>query len=318
MHSNRNYVKAQHISKCLQLAILLEVSAEKPGNVNLASSFEGTTCQHFLASAIAAGPSFQEAAYRGSQVTEGKLQVGRVELGQLIKSCASDVNDWQKGGNTILGTIMLLIPIAVAAGMTPTGEDFKLDYSFLRSNIDLAIKATTAWDSVQLYEAVDIATPSGLNKAPDLDLTDPQSKERLLKENVSLLKVFRLAAAYDDICAEWVNNYPVTFDLAYPYLARQLKSKPLNTAVVHTFLKILSAHPDTFITRKMGKEKAAAVSADAATVLQLGGLETARGKVSLKRFDRKLRLNRNKCNPGTTADLTAAALALCTLNGYRP
>jgi triphosphoribosyl-dephospho-CoA synthase len=318
MYPMKNCEKAQHVSKCLQLAILLEVSAEKPGNVNLASSFEGTTCQHFLASAVAAGSSFQEAAYRGSQVAEGKLAVGEVELGQLIKSCTKDVSEWQRGGNTILGTIMLLMPIAVAAGMSLTEEDFTLDFSLLRKNIDLAVKATTAWDSVHLYEAVDIASPSGLNKAPDLDLNDPQSKERLLKENVSLFEVFRLAAAYDDICAEWVNNYPVTFDLAYPYLARQLKSKPLNTAVVQTFLKTLSARPDSFIARKLGKEKAAEVSADARAVLELGGLETAQGKASLKRFDHKLRSNQNKCNPGTTADLTAAALALCTLSGYRP
>jgi len=311
-------IKAQHISKCLQLAILLEVSAEKPGNVSLTSSFEGTTCQHFLASAVAAGQSFQEAAYRGSQAAEGKLDKSELGLGQLMKNCARDVNDWQTGGNTILGTIMLFMPIAVAAGMTPTGEGFQLDFSVLRRNIDLAIKATTAWDSVHLYEAVDVSNPSGLNNAPDLDLTDPESKERLLKENVSLFDVFRLAAGYDDICAEWVNNYSVTFDIAYPYLSEQLKSKPLNTAIVHTFLKILSEFPDTFIARKMGKEKAVEVSADAKAVLELGGLETARGKASLKRFDSKLRSTQNKCNPGTTADLTAAALALCTLSGYRP
>jgi len=188
----------------------------------------------------------------------------------------------------------------------------------LRRNIDLVVNATTAWDSVRLYEAVDIANPSGLNKAPDLDVTDPKSKERLLKENVTLFEVFRLAAPYDDICAEWINNYPITFDLAYPYLAEQLKSKPLNTAVVQTFLKILSEHPDTFIARKMGQQKAAEVSAEAKAVLELGGLETSRGAACLKRLDRNLRSTQNKCNPGTTADLTAAALALSTLNGYRP
>ena len=313
-----NKEKAQHTSKCLQLAILLEVSAEKPGNVNLTSSFEGTTCQHFLASAVAAGPSFQEAAYRGTLVAEKKLGVGEVGLGQLLKSCARDVNDWQKGGNTILGTIMLLMPMAAAAGMTPTGKDLRLDFSLLRRNIDLTVKATTAWDSVHLYEAVDIASPSGLNEAPDLDVTDPRSKERLLKENITLFEVFRIASPYDDICAEWVNNYQVTFDLAFPYLTEQLKTKPLNTAVVHTFLKILSERPDTFIARKLGKEKAQEVSADAKVVLELGGLETEKGKVSLKQFDQKLRSTQNKCNPGTTADLTAAALALVTLGGYRP
>ena len=134
---------------------------------------------------------------------------------------------------------------------------------------------------MHLYEAVDIANPSGLNEAPDLDVTDPRSKERLIKENVTLFEVFKIASAYDDICAEWVNNYPVTFDLAYPYLIDQLKSKPLNTAVVHTFLKILSEHPDTFIARKVGKEKAEVVSSDAKAVLELGGLDTEEGKKSL-------------------------------------
>jgi triphosphoribosyl-dephospho-CoA synthase len=98
----------------------------------------------------------------------------------------------------------------------------------------------------------------------------------------------------------------------------QLKSKPLNTAVVHTFLKILSERPDTFIVRKMGKDKAQEISAEAKASLDLGGLQTANGKKSLKQFDKKLRVSQNKCNPGTTADLTAAALALCTLSGYRP
>ncbi|MGD0202981.1 MAG: triphosphoribosyl-dephospho-CoA synthase [Candidatus Bathyarchaeia archaeon] len=313
-----NQEKPQYISKCLELAILLEVSAEKPGNVNFTTGFEGTICQHFLASAVAAGSSFQEAANRGASVAENKLGISEVGLGQLIKTCASDVNAWQRGGNTILGTIMLFMPIAVGAGMTPTNKNYAFDFSVLRKNIDLAVKSTTALDSVHLYEAVDIANPSGLNDAPDLDVTDPRSKERLIKENVTLFEVFKIASAYDDICAEWVNNYPVTFDLAYPYLMEQLKSKPLNTAVIHTFLKILSERPDTFIARKVGKEKATDMSSDAKAVLELGGLETEKGKKCLTAFDKKLRLSQNKCNPGTTADLTAAALALCTLSGYRP
>ncbi len=313
-----NCEKAQHISKCLQLAIMLEVSAQKPGNVSFTSSFEGTRVEHFLASAVAAGPSFQEAAYRGISVAEKRLEIGKVGLGQLIKTCAVDIDAWQRGGNTILGTVMLFVPIAVAAGMTPTKKNYALDFSQLRKNIDLTIKSTTALDSVHLYEAVDIASPSGLGDAPDLDVTDPTSKGRLLKENVSLFEVFKIASEYDDICNEWVHNYPVTFDLAYPYLMSQLESKPLNTAVVHTFLKILSERPDTFITRKVGKEKAREVSLDAKAVLELGGLETAKGKKSLIEFDKKLRTSGNACNPGTTADLTAAALALCTLSGYRP
>jgi triphosphoribosyl-dephospho-CoA synthase len=313
-----NCEKAQHISQCLQLAILLEVSSQKPGNVSFTSSFEKTRAEHFLASAVAAGPDFQKAAYFGALVAEKRLEVSMVGMGKLIKECAIDVDAWQKGGNTILGTVMLFVPIAVAAGITTPKEDYLFDFSQLRKNVDLAVRSTTALDSVHLYEALDIARPSGLGDAPDLDVSNPSSKERLLKENVSLFEVFKIAQGYDDICYEWVNNYPIAFDLAFPYLKKQLEIKPLNVAVVHTFLKILAERPDTFITRKLGKEKAVEVSLEARAVLELGGLETAKGKQSLAAFDRKLRVKGNSTNPGTTADLTAAALALCTLDGYRP
>ena len=313
-----NREKARHISRCLELAMLLEVSAAKPGNVTFATSFKGTRVEHFFASAVAAGAWFEEAARRGIAVHDGKLSVGDVGIGQLMKDCAADVNAWQTGGNTLLGTVMLLVPLAVAAGMTPTRKNLIFDFSRLRKNLRLAVKSTTAEDAVHLYEAIDIAKPSGLNEAPDLDVTDPASKARLIEENVSLFEVFKLAAGYDDICSEWVHNYPITFDLAYPYLMAQLERGDLDRAVIHTFLKILSEHPDTFIARKAGVEKAREVSSEAKKILELGGLETSEGRKSIVEFDRTLRESGNLLNPGTTADLTAAALALCTLSGYRP
>ena len=310
--------KAKHISNCLELAMLLEVTAAKPGNVNLTVGFEGTRVEHFLASAVAAESSFEEAAHHGIAVQDKKLSVSDVGMGQIIKECAADINVWQKGGNTLLGSVMLLVPIAVAAGMTPTEENFGFDFSRLRENLKLAVESTTAEDAVHLYEAIDVAKPSGLGGAPDLDVHDSHSKERLLKENVSLYQVFKIAAGYDNVCAEWVNNYPITFDVAYPYLSEQLKSGDLNTAIVYTFLKVLSGHPDTFIARKVGYDKAWEISLEAKKVLELGSVETAKGRTSLREFDRKLRESGNLLNPGTTADITAAALALCTLSGYRP
>jgi triphosphoribosyl-dephospho-CoA synthase len=310
--------KAKHISKCLELAVLLEVSADKPGNVNFVVGFEGTRVEHFLASAVAAASSFEEAANRGIAVSNHKLRISDVGMGQIIKKCVADINAWQKGGNTLLGTVILFAPLAVAAGMTPARGNFVLEVPKLRENLKLTIESTTPEDAVHLYETIEIAKPSGLNGAPDLDVRDPHSKERLLKENVSLYQVFKIAAGYDDVCSEWVNNYPITFDLAYSYLMEQLKNGDLNMAIIHTFLKVLSEHPDTFIARKVGFEKASEISLDAKKVLQLGGVETSNGKNRILEFDRKLRESGNLFNPGTTADITAAALALCILSGYRP
>ena len=310
--------KAQHISQCLELAILLEVSANKPGNVNFVVGFEGTRVEHFLASAIAAAPSLREAANRGIAVANREFRIREVGVGQLIRDCVTEINAWQTGGNTLLGTTILFVPLAVAAGMTPTTGNYEFELSQLRRNLKLTVESTTPQDSVHLYEAIDVAKPSGLNGAPDLDVTDPASKQRLLEENVSLYEVFKIAASYDDVCYEWVNNYPLTFNLAYPYLMEQLKTKGLNTAIIHTFLKVLSERPDTFIARKVGLEKAREISLEAKQILKLGGVETPKGKTSILKFDKKLRDSGNLFNPGTTADITAAALALCTLSGYKP
>ena len=312
-----NCEKARHISKCLETAILFEVSANKPGNVNFVVGFEGTRVEHFLASAVAAAPSFEEAARRGIAVADDRLRLSDVGMGILMKDCVADINAWQKGGNTLLGTVILFMPVAVAAGMTSLKNN-AFNLSSLRRSIKKVVESTTPQDAVNLYDAIEIAKPSGLNGAPDLDVKANDSKIRLIKENVSLFEVFKIAASYDDVCFEWVNNFPITFDLAYPFLMKELKTKRLKTAIVHTFLKVLAERPDTFISRKIGQAKAQEVSSGARKVLEMGGVETPEGKESVILFDQKLRNSGNDYNPGTTADITAATLALLTLSGYRP
>ena len=134
-----------------------------------------------------------------------------------------------------------------------------------------------------------------------------------------MYKVFEIAEKYDSICSEWINNYPITFDLAYPSLTKKLQNKnDVNIATVQTFLEVLAKVPDTFITRKAGIEKSREISTKAKRILDIGGTETLLGKKSLNNFDQELRKSSNILNPGTTADIIAAALALCVLTGYRP
>jgi triphosphoribosyl-dephospho-CoA synthase len=303
----------------LELAILLEVGADKPGNVNLVVGFEGTNHAHFLASAVAAAPHFRLAAERGIAVSRGEISLSDVGLGSIIRDCVADINAWQSGGNTLLGTVILFVPIAVAAGMTLTDEKFVFELSELRKNLKLIVEATTPEDAVAVYEAIKIANPSGLGKAPDLDINSPDSMSRIVKEKVSLNQVFQIAASYDTVCSEWVNNYPVTFDFAYPTLVEETKKNGnLNTAIIHTFLKVLAKHPDTFIARKVGIGKAREVSFMAEEVTKLGGLTTPAGREKLREFDAVLRKSDSLLNPGTTADIIAAALALNILSGFRP
>lgn len=311
--------KAKHISSCLELAILFEVTADKPGNVNLVVGFEGTNHAHFLASAVTASLHFELAAGLGIAVSRGKIRVDDVGLGSIIKDCIADINIWQHGGNTLLGTVFLLMPIAVAAGMTPIKEGCPFEISEVRRNLKNVVESTTPDDAVNVYEAIKIANPSGLGKAPDFDINNPDTVDRIIKENVSLYQVFKIASEYDNVCFEWINNYPITFDFAYPNLMEQIKeAKDLNIAIVHTFLKVLAKYPDTFIARKVGVGKAKEISSMAEEILEFGGLATTQGKGKLREFDLTLRKSDSLLNPGTTADIIAAALGLCVLGGYRP
>ena len=318
MHHNIRKT-ANHVSSCLQLAILLEVSAHKPGNVNRTASFQSTQYEHFLASAVAVEPSFAHAAERGIMVSEGKIQLNELRIGETIKDAIINANAWQRGGNTLLGTVLLLSPIAAAAGIT-LAEGGEFSVSELRGNIQLVVESTTPSDAVTVYEAINIASPNGLvDKAPTLDVNDPSSKKKILEEKITLYEVFKISAPYDSISKEWVENYPITFETGLPYFTQQLKETDnLNTAIVHTFLKVLLTVPDTLIARKAGLDKAKEISEKAEEVLKLGGMTTLHGKEELSAFDKELRGPTNQRNPGTTADIIAAVLAISVLNGYRP
>jgi triphosphoribosyl-dephospho-CoA synthase len=309
--------KSKGISQCLELAILLEASAHKPGNVNVVTDFENTRYEHFLASAVAAAPSLESGARRGIAVSEERVDIADVGVGKIIKNCVTEIALWQHGGNTLLGTVILLSPMSVAAGMTMKNTVFT--ESDLRRSLKLVTESTTPRDAVDLYEAIEVANPSGLGKVSDLDVNDPASRNRILQEKVSLYDVFKIAEPYDTICSEYVNNYHVTFDIAYPSLSKHLdQDADSSQATIQTFLEVLAIVPDTFIARKTNIQEAREVSLRAKEVVELGGIETVAGKKALEKLDKELREQSNLLNPGTTADIISAALAVKLLAGYRP
>jgi triphosphoribosyl-dephospho-CoA synthase len=308
---------AEYVANCLELAILLEVSAyPKPGNIHRTADFEQTKYEHFLVSAIAAAPSFRFAAEQGIKVSGEMIRCQEVGIGNIIRQAVVNIGAWQKGGNTLLGSVILLSPIAVAAGMLLNKHPFSI--TRLRKELKTVTEASTPEDAVAVFDAITAADPSGLGRVPRLDVNDPASRKRIEDNQMTLHEVFKIASTYDSIASEWVNNYPIAFDLGYPYFIQQLKSiEDINTVTVHTFLKILSLVPDTLIARKRGVAEARRVSREAHQVLAKGGLTTRPGRTRLRNFDERLRDPRHTLNPGTTADLVQAVLAIALLQGHR-
>ncbi len=315
---NRVPLREDEIASGLQLALLLEVASyPKPGNVHRTRDFEHTRFEHFLASAAALGSYFRTAAQRGRRSRGDPLRTSELRIGETIRRAVEACSGWQHGGNTSLGVILLLTPIAYAAGMV--SHHSALDSEAIRRNLKKVVRSTTRNDAVNTFRAISGASPGGLGQVPELDVKDANSIAQIRERNLSLHEVFRISAEYDTISREWVTDFTVTLDIGLPFLKRELKATgDINVAVVDTYLGILSRVPDTLIARKHGPQMARAISLRARQVLGLGGMKTAGGRRAVERMDDELQKPDHALNPGTTADLTASALAVLILDGYRP
>jgi len=308
-----------YVGGCAQLAALLEVSAyPKPGNVHRLRDFPSTRYEHFLAGSVAISPVMRELAESGHDVGTGRRAWEDAGIGSRILAAAEASSRWQSGGNVNLGVILLLAPISVAAGYVLVDDAINLGK--LRDAVKILPKHTTAMDSINLYKAIRLAMSDRvLGRVEELDVVDDSSLEQLSREAMTLQDVFERCACSDTVCREWISGFENTFAKGYPYLLRVLKSSgDVNTAIVDTFLYLLSEEPDSLISRKSGYEAASNVSRKALAIVSAGGLGSERGREMTLELDKELQRGEGSMNPGTTADLTAASIFLLLLEGWRP
>jgi len=310
---------AELVSRCATLAALLEVSAyPKPGNVHRTQDFPGTKYEHFLAGSVALGSSMRRLAMRGFEAGRGLISWRDIGVGRFILEGVTDSLGWQSGGNVNLGMVLLFAPIAAAGGAAI--DDGRLEVASLRESLRKVLDHTTPDDVVVVYEAIRMAmSPRVLGEVEDLDVRDESALSRIRDEGLTLKDVFHRCADRDTICREWFTDFETTFEVGYPYLKEALWNRDdINSAVVDTFLFILSGQPDSLIRRKSGLEKAQEVSEQARLILDEDGSRTAKGGKLLRQLDKELQAAGGDLNPGTTADLTAASIFVALLEGWRP
>ena len=284
---------AEDVAAAAQLACLLEASAPKPGNVCPGRSFHDTRYEDFLASAAAIGPTLAAAGER--------------PLGETIRRGVEATRRWT-GANTNLGMVMLLAPLARAALTLPRGSPADTTDA-LRRRVREVIGETTVEDAVEMYAAIRLARPGGLGKVDAQDVAE--------RPTVTLADAMRLAATHDGVAREYATGFSTTFAVGVPALRWAVRGAalPWDDAVVETYLALLAVVPDTLIARKLGDAVAREVSVRARAALAAGGVRTDDGRRAVAELDRELRDERNAKNPGTTADLTAAAIFVVLLEG---
>jgi triphosphoribosyl-dephospho-CoA synthase len=265
-----------------QLACLLEVSAPKPGNVSPGRHFHDTRYEDFLASAVAIGPALAAA--------------GENPLGTTIRRAVEATLRWARS-NTNLGIVLLLAPLARAALREGAG---------LRERLRTVLAETTVTDAGEVYAAIRRARPGGLGEAKAEDVAGAPT--------VSLRDAMSLAADRDAIAREYVTDFALTFETGVPaVLAARRERLAWSDTVVEAYLALLDATPDTHIARKLGAAEAAAISLQAREARAAGGTRSPEGRRALGLLDAELRDERNRRNPGATADLTCAALFVVIL-----
>lgn len=260
-----------------QAACLFEVSAPKPGNVSRHHHFHDTRFEDFLMSAAAIGSAFAHV-----------LETG---IGDTILRAVRDTRRVVHV-NTNLGMILLLAPLAKAAGQT---------HGTLRERVKGVLAALTVADARAVYEAIRLVAPGGLGRAEAQDVSQ--------EPTLTLREVMSLAAARDQVASEYVTDYEVTFSRALPALrAARQDGLAWPNAIVEAFLAVLATVPDTLIARKEGPAVARQVSERAQQVLATGKPGSEERAQASAAFDAFLRGPVKRLNPGTTADLTAAAI----------
>ncbi len=276
----------ERIAQCAELAMLIELSSDpKPGNVDRCHDFSDIGFRHFIVSAVSAYPVFRKAASK------------RISFGRLLLEGVNAWKEWNISSNTHFGSLVLMIPLAIAAGMS--GD--------LKHETAGVLKNTTVEDAVDFYCAFALAG-ARVADVSEFSLKDQAAATELRKQGKTLLDLMQLSQDHDLIAREWSTSYERLFRLA-GQLAEEVQKYGLNDGVARTYLAALAEFPDSLVQAKFGRDRAMAVSLMASQALEDETLESAR-KMDFE-------LLASDVNPGSTADLIAAALFISLLTGLR-
>jgi triphosphoribosyl-dephospho-CoA synthase len=266
-----------------QLALLLEVAGTpKPGNVDRHREYPDLRFEHFLAGGVG--------SRRGLRLAAEGARVGRA-----FERAVAGMSE-QSGGNTQFGALLMLTPLVQAAAsdrLSPEGTA-------------AVAEATTVEDACDFYRAfghVDVAVDDPPADLEALDVRRGSAAVDLLRErDLTLFDVMELSADRDGVAAEWTDGFRRSFETAGWLLD---DDGPVYRGASRAFLRLLADEVDTFVVTRNGSDAAAEATRRAQAVLD--GEEDA--EALAEEFAER------DVNPGTTADLTAAALFVALERG---
>ena len=244
-----------------------------------------------------------------------EIEADEVYLGRLIHQSSELVFGGPNFSNTIMGTILLYIPLCVAISAT-ISESARFDVQSTQSWIKQIIDSTTVEDTLDVYQALRKVDHSGEEHKSTsrwnefhnrFDINNPDVFDNIREDQISLGKLFRTSAKVDPICEEWSSYFSLILDEILPQLQSHSKNlDDMEEAIVKTFVWLLAKKPDGLIIKKAGWETAKKIQELARSVLTERDGSDVSGIMS--DLDRILRRHGNLMNPGSTADFLSAGI----------
>ncbi|QKR01031.1 triphosphoribosyl-dephospho-CoA synthase [Metallosphaera tengchongensis] len=185
---------------------------------------------------------------------------------------------------SLLGTALLLFPIAYSS-------TFSTDVEQLIHNASLVSVMLTSEDWKWFREALTKLNLSYLGRTDRMDYRNA---------SVSMGEILRWSAVYDEIAKEIVAGYPLSKEVYN--IIRENPCGSFSSNVKWAFIYVLSKQPDGLISRKWGHSIAIKISQMASKI------PPCPQETELQIFNDFLRSR--KINPGSTADIIAAGIAL--------
>ncbi|HMP78399.1 MAG TPA: triphosphoribosyl-dephospho-CoA synthase [Pirellulaceae bacterium] len=266
------------------MACQLEAAIPKAGNVHRGADFSDMSMYDLILSGQILGSVID--AYRGARV------------GATIRTAAQQTR-LMIGKNSNLGLILLLVPLA---------KVWQVHRSITHAALSRLLDELTHDDSREIYDAIRLASPGGLGRSGEWDVADEPPGQ--------ILEAMRYAADRDAVARQWANGFEEVFEWFVPRLiALRAEWEQLDRAVAAAHVEWIASHGDSLICRKCGpetNEQARRLAAQALEQLPRGwdAFESAVGEL-----DFWMRADGHRRNPGTTADLMAAALFVGLADG---
>ncbi|MCS7126000.1 MAG: triphosphoribosyl-dephospho-CoA synthase [Aigarchaeota archaeon] len=291
-------------SRCVS-ALLLEVATTpKPGLVDRYSDFHETLFEHFLISSSSLYSCFRESAEIGYK----KLGRG---LGEVVYRGARNMITSQRGGNTHLGALLLISPLACASALSRSKP---LSMGGLRKNLKIILSRMDWKDTIHIFNALKIVGPRGLRRIPFMDIFSDETYDEIKRLRLKPVDALKPFVNIEVVAHEWVRLYSRTMYGA-SQLIKNIEKMSMRNALAQTFLQLLSKYLDTHILKRGGKPLAERVSYMASKILELGGVNNREGLKMLRELDLSMRKSW-RTRPGATADLLASSIAVVLLSGY--